>query len=86
MNRSSRIGCGGLALLVIILLTVFLTRLTFDGINANMLHLEGEPKEGWQYWRDKELDDALPQLLALWTLSASSGAFLLWWMLKRRAK
>jgi hypothetical protein len=58
-----------LASALLIFVTWFAVTLVFDGINASMMRFESEPPEGWEYWRRREFNEALPGLVLLGSIS-----------------
>jgi hypothetical protein len=49
-----------LSSLLIVGVTWLVFSLVSDGFRASLMRFEGEPPEGWEYWRRKEFYEALP--------------------------
>ncbi len=89
MNQPKR-SCGcivGAAIITALLigLAFFLTQMSFDGMDANLMRFESEPPEGMDYWRKEELKNAMPSLVTLWSATACIAAFVLWLAFRRRS-
>ena len=89
MNQPKR-SCGCIASAVIgtallIGLAFFLTQMSFDGMDANLMSYDSAPDKIMDNWRKEELQNAMPGLVTLWSATACIAAFVLWLGFKRRS-